>query len=683
MFHQPIRGALRNSHELQAAIIRLIIWMFALSYIGLGWLLDYYDVDGAYFLSLFGIYLAVFTFLLIDVSRRPNQPGRTYIALLIDVTASSLAIFLTQEAISPFYLLYIWIFQSYGTRFGTRHLYVSSLLSVLAYSLVLTALNEWQRHPFEAVFFLFLLLALPWYQLILLRKLHQARQDAQAADRAKSEFLANMTHEIRTPLNGIVGMATLLETTRLDKEQQGFVNSLQASAKLLQNLIGDVLDLSKIDSGQLLIEHRPYDLHGAVREVTTALAANAHAKQLDLVVDIENSVPVRAIGDETRVRQVLYNLLGNAIKFTSVGEVLVRLRVHDDGQRSWIQLSVHDTGIGIAEDKLGHVFDRFWQADPSNTRKHGGTGLGTTIAHNLMRLMDGRMEAQSAVGEGSTFTAFLPLNPATTQPQQPVFDFQGKEVSLLEANAAARNVLGRYCTNLGLLCHAVTSEDQLWSTLNLAPSSHPLPDYILISDHPVGRDLCDIQARLREMGGLDTRLIVLGYNGRIPQCDGPTPAFLAKPVSEQSLGLMLTELEQSAKEDNITRLPTPKRPGPDSKPILVAEDDEIGARVIYNLLLKEGYRVTLVRDGRAALETLHNGGHCMAIIDMRMPEMDGLEFTRRHRKREKDAHLPIIALTADASAQSRDACLAAGMDDFLTKPVDKDKLMELIPRYLG
>ncbi|MCU7914433.1 MAG: hypothetical protein KZQ65_00685 [Candidatus Thiodiazotropha sp. (ex Gloverina cf. vestifex)] len=321
MFSRLINHELLRNQEFQSALVRLGIWLFSIVYIGLGAWTEYYDVNVILFYLLFGGYFIFFVLTLISVYQHPVLGLRPYVTLFADVSATSLAIFLTQEAVSPFFLLYIWIFVSYGTRYGKPLLMAASVLSLIAFNLVLIALQEWHTHTFEALFFMLLLVLLPIYQYSLLRKLHRARQEAEQANKARGDFLATMTHELRTPLIGILGMARLMQGTPLDAEQKEYLHSILSSAQLLRALIVGILDFSKIDADKLELVSEPFDIRQLVGNVNSSLAGEAQEKQLEMRCWVDPRIPRRLRGDNLRLSQILFNLLGNAIKFTDSGSV--------------------------------------------------------------------------------------------------------------------------------------------------------------------------------------------------------------------------------------------------------------------------------------------------------------------------------------------------------------------------
>jgi two-component system sensor histidine kinase RpfC len=683
---------LRRNPEFQSAVVRLLLWAFGACYIGLGALTGYYETNPSYYFILFASYLALFLALFVSVVKRPVLKGRHFVALAVDITAVSLAIFLTKDAISPFYLIYIWIFISAGTRYGRAPLIFASVLSVLAYNLVLVELGEWQKHRFEAVFFLLLLVMLPLYQHSLLRKVQEARLEAEKADKAKGDFLAVMTHELRTPLTGVLGMAHLLKSTPLNDEQRGYVDSVVSSAEVLRALIGDVLDMSKIDARKLQLESIPFDLRSTLMEVCSTLSPLALNKGLELVARVDTRIPTRVVGDQLRVRQILFNLLGNAIKFTEQGEVCLRasLALPDDAPDlpAHILLEVKDTGIGISAEKLDKIFEGFVQADDTTTRRYGGTGLGTTIARDLTRLMGGRIGVESQEGKGSRFWVRLPLIPtgwslecAPSLPRLP-----GRRALVFEESTTVRELITDVCRAEGVECELVADVTHLSRMTGKGGDW----DLLILCDSPTGQDLDALLVLFRRILDHPVPHLLLTYAPRRSQGEEAHEHCLNKPfLPEELVGAILRLLAPgAAAEGTMERrgryeaVAEPHQPAA-GRPLLVAEDNEIAAKVITTLLHKAGWEVTLVRDGQQALEKARTGGFAMAFIDLRMPKLDGIEFTRAYRGAEPaDRHLPIIALTANAADDIKAQCLEAGMDDFLGKPVRPEELTEMVGRHV-
>ncbi|EGV19484.1 ATP-binding protein [Thiocapsa marina] len=682
---------LTGNPEFQSALVRITACLLGALYIAVGALTQYYRVDVPYYLTLFAIYLVSNVGFLISIVLRREWPARVYLGICLDVVAISLAIFITREAISPFYLLYILVFISAGTRFGKHHLVVASLAAVFGYNVVLIALDEWRLHTFEATFFLALLVLLPLYQYSLLRKVQDARDEAERANQARGDFLAFMTHELRTPLTGVVGMTELLRGTRLDDEQRDYVQAIANSADILGALIGDILDLSKIDARRIVIERIPFDPRSLVREVSDALATRAHSAGLELIADVEPEVPPRLIGDPLRLRQILFNLMGNAVKFTSAGEVRVRLSVRPpeaEQSRPHLLFEVLDTGIGIPPEKLPRLFERFRQADESTTRRFGGTGLGTTISRELTLLMGGAIGVESAEGRGSRFWIRLPLiEDAAAVPSAPDGGLRGTRILILEPNPTCRGLACAAFGREGALCETPVEPVDVGSE---QIRGHRF-DLLVIADHPQGRDLNAVRDRVKTALGEAVPCLFLVYPGRRPALEETTDACLAKPylredltaAAESLLGRAGTSMDgQRRAVRSSSSLGLEPIPDAARMRVLVAEDNEIAAKVITRFLGKMGFELTRVADGEAALAEALGGDYGIAIVDLRMPKLDGIGFARRYREQVRHRPIPIVALTANASEDVKRDCLSAGMDDFLSKPVKPDELRRVLEAAL-
>ncbi len=664
--------------EFQSALVRFAVWIFGAVYISLGAVTAYYRVDVPYFLSLFSLFTLLYGGLFLSVLRRPEWPARRYFALTLDIIAISLAIFITREVISPFYLLYIWIFISAGTRYGSRHLVLASVEAVVAYSLVLTALDKWSQHPFEAVFFLLLLVLLPLYQFALVRRVQRAKDEAERANKAKGEFLAFMTHELRTPLTGVIGMTELLKTTELNGEQRDYVQSVTSSAHILGALIGDILDFSKIDAQRLHLEQVPFNLRTLVREVCEVLEPLALAARVELICDLAPEVPATVIGDPLRVRQILFNLAGNAVKFTQDGEVQVRVTVRpaEAGiDEPHLLLEVLDTGIGIPKAKLAEIFEGFSQADVSTTRRFGGSGLGTTIARQLALLMHGSIGVDSVEGQGSRFWIRLPLlGGVLPEVQAPARRLQGLRALVVERNGTQRALMCTVLGREGVECLALTKPEDLSDPVS--------PDFLVIADQLRGLDLPAIRARVASALGGERPCLYLTCAARRPEGSQDDTRCLGKPFLAADL---VAAAEVLVGRAPVTAAAEPAANALSATPtaavrVLVAEDNDIAAKVLTSFLTKMGYPYTRVEDGEQALSEALAGGYAIAVVDLRMPKIDGAEFARRYRAQAGDRPLPIVALTANASEDVRQSCLEAGMDDFLAKPVSPELLRQTIER---
>jgi two-component system, sensor histidine kinase RpfC len=676
-------GMVHNT-EFQSALVRMAVWIFGAGYIALAAVTGYYRVDVPYFLSLLTIFTLVYVGIFVSVLRRPEWNARRYVALSLDIVAISLAIFITREAISPFYLLYIWIFISAGTRYGTSHLILASVEAVFAYSLVLIALDQWTKHTFEAVFFLLLLVLLPLYQYALVRRVQQAKDEAERANKAKGDFLAFMTHELRTPLTGVVGMTELLKTTNLDGEQRDYVQGISNSAAVLGALIGDILDFSKIDAERLKLEQVSFDLRSVVREVGGVLESLALAGGTEMICYVAPEVPATVTGDQLRVRQILFNLLGNAVKFTEDGQVEVRVGVRpaEAGvDQAHLLLEIEDTGIGIPADKLPHIFESFSQADISTTRRFGGSGLGTTIARQLVLLMHGTIGVDSVEGQGSRFWVRLPLlGSELPQEQPPGGCLKGRRALVLEHNQTQRERVCDALAREGVHCRAVAAAGDL-PALGLRAADL---DLVVIADHLRRFDLAALRAEVNAVLGGEPPCLFLTCAARPFEGQGAAVRYLGKPCLGTDLTAGVERLLGLA-PDADAPTPTAAGLGPCAAGgtirevrVLVAEDNEIAAKVITTFLKKMGYPYIRVADGEEALREALAGDYGIAVIDLRMPKLDGVEFARRYRAQAPERPLPIVALTANASEDVKQACLEAGMDAFLAKPVSPDLLRQTI-----
>jgi two-component system, sensor histidine kinase RpfC len=613
------------------------------------------------------------------------SPFRRCIATAVDIATVSWTMWYFGLQAFPLILIYVWVTLANGFRFGPRYLMFSLVLSVVGFGTVLAAGDFWQSHMIEGLGLMLGLIALSYYVKSLVARMFDALARAEAANQAKRRFISVVSHEMRTPLNAIIGMADLMRDTSLTREQADMLQTLRGSSQVMLGLVEDVLDFSKIEAGKLVLEHTDFDLHALVNSTGRILQAQAQAKSVEFVVSIMPEVPPALRGDAHHLRQVLINLASNAVKFTERGSVTVHVSLQDETDtRVRLKFSVRDTGVGIPPEAQQRIFDSFTQADQSTTRRFGGTGLGTTIAKQLVELMGGRIGLESSVGLGSTFWFDVGFDKQPERASAGAGELALARVLMIGFPPAQAQTVEQALATWGAIAVRAASidegADRLVADIALAKPYHSVLLYSERGDTQLARRL-----RRAAPDPAPPAVLAAPRDADVPRFAALSAGFsavLELPAEKRQLFNVLHSISSTEEiGEGVVRLQdyAKRDQGAKRLQVLIADDNATNREVLGMILERGGHDVTRVADGDQALDALEVGRFDIVLLDRNMPGLSGLETLQAirliTRGRER---LPVIILSADVTVEAKRECLEAGADSFVPKPVEALRLLDEI-----
>ncbi len=614
-------------------------------------------------------------------------PGRSVVrrvlAMNADLWINSLVMHVGAGLAAVMYPIYLWVTFGNGFRYGARYLVGSAAISLVGFGYVLWSTPYWQQTIGIGYGLLIALVCLPAYVVSLIRKLTEAKAAAEAASQAKSRFLATISHELRTPLNSIIGLTGLIKKSPLDSEQRSMVRSVRSSARTLLSLINNILDFSKLESGRLTAKDEPFDLYALIAEIESMFTVQARAKGLRFYVYVDPAVPPGLVGDPDHLRDVIVNLVGNGLKFTETGLVGVEVRTRPGGHdRVEVELKVRDTGIGIPEEKWETIFDSFSQADDTITRRYGGTGLGLSIVRQLVAAMGGTIGVSSEPGRGSVFAVHLPFGTHASVDYRVSAGDRDPVFIVTEDEAVYERIAAEVLRRRGRPV-AVAGATRLSAAVQgAAGANRPIVLYDARSGQLTGREFARIvKAQIKRSPPILCLIRDAEEGGEGEERD--YLSILKAPVDPDALANMLHVAGYVAGGvASISARPVAPTGPRRALTILLAEDNLVNRRVVSKILESAGHAVVAVENGEEALSALDDGSFDLVLMDLNMPEMSGPEAAKLYRFASTDKpHLPIIALTADATPEGRKRSEEAGMDDYVIKPVEPDDLLRIVDRW--
>jgi len=660
---------LKNSEFIQS-IIRLCIGTLTFFYISAGIKSGYFNVSHESLETFTIIFFSISFLNIISIFYKAESIPRRYSALVFDITCTTLSSYLTGGINSVYVLVYLWIYIGYGTRYGLRFLSAAVVLTLIGYNLLLLTENAWHLLTLEAIAFLLLIIALPAYLYSLQKRLMQSADAAIQENNAKTEFLSNMTHQIRTPIGGIVGMVNLLNKTNLDHQQKQYLQALSQSSHALQDIIDDVMDFSSIEKGKVSFNQSHTNPRLLIDSLIHSLAPLSYERDIELSCYIDKSIPDEVNLDSQRFRQLLSNLIRYAIEHSSQHDIYVSAYSSEPGTNNQVHSCI----------EIQFTQNLSTKQLTSNKIPETNDALPLRISYQLTRLMDGLFEINYTNKTDIRFNLRFNWQQLNPNKNQDLY-LTGKRVLIYEPNENNKIVLEKYCHQLGMEVYATTSHDNLIAHIIWSQQKNKPFDVLILGEDRKLRSCYELALRIREEVHNNTPIIYASYLHNIEQIEiEKTPTVeenIIKPISLNNLKKSLNNIlkQQSPAIESIS--PTQR-----SMNILIAEDNEVNASVIYSHLTDLGHNVDIATDGNTALYAMHKHPYDLIFMDINMPSMDGLETTRQWRKLEKKhSHLPIIAITAKATEKDRKHCLAAGMDDFMAKPVQENQLIAILQKF--